>query len=254
MKAASSVEASASPEVAAHWPASSYTASNIAAAPRKTRSSDKPGPATSEGSEPWPPNEAASNERPKSRPADERMPVEPWPRADKDPAGKPARSIIAIRRAGVRVISVVTVGANRGRTNVSRYADPHTDCDSLRMREWCATQANTEHRENSDVSHFESFPRALKRIPLSPVGRFNLGRSPQWTNAQHLPNRPLALPISYAMYYQYDIAGLRQCLPLMKRRADGGFRAPLVLFNHRTVSSGSLHLQLGNCRGPILIT
>jgi hypothetical protein len=248
MKAASSVEASTSSEIAADWPASTCTASNIAAARRKTRSPDKPGPATGEGSEPWPPNEAASNERPESRPTDERMPVEPWPRADKDSAGKPARSVITIWRARVRIISVVAVGANRGRTNVSRHADPHADSDSLCMCEWCATQANTEHRENSDVSHFRILSESPTTHPAKSRWPFHLGRSPQWTNAQHLPNRPSAPPISYAMYYQYDIADLRRWLPLMKRRADGGFRAPLVLFNRRTASSGSLDLQLGNCR------
>lgn len=164
MKSAPSVEARASPEVAADWPASSYAASNEAA-PGETRSRDHASPASNKGPESWPPDEPASNERPKSRAADERMPVKPRPRADKDPANKPAWPIVAIWRTGVRVVSIVAVGANRSRTHVSRHADTHADRDSLRLRERCATQANTKHRENSDVSHFRILSESPRTLP-----------------------------------------------------------------------------------------
>lgn len=64
--------------------------------------------------------------------------VEPRARADEDSTGEPLRAVVAVRRARIRVIRVVTVGARRSWA-VSR-TDSHCDransdayCDSLRI-------------------------------------------------------------------------------------------------------------------------
>src|SRR5271155_2649213 len=97
----------------------------------------------------WPVPEAS-----KSRSADEaRAPIEsmePRTRADKDAAAKPTRSVVAVRRARVRSIRVVAVGADRSAHHKGRRrADPHSNHDPLRMRERSRNQASAKHRENS---------------------------------------------------------------------------------------------------------
>lgn len=82
--------------------------------------------------------------------------------ADKDAAGEPAWPIVAIRRARVRVISVVAVGAHARWTNVSWAADPHADHNSLCMRIRCANQANAKYCENSQVSHLGALSESRK--------------------------------------------------------------------------------------------
>lgn len=44
--------------------------------------------------------------------------MEPWTRADEHAAGKIVRAIVAIRRAGIRGIPVIAIGAGRSRPNV----------------------------------------------------------------------------------------------------------------------------------------
>jgi hypothetical protein len=44
--------------------------------------------------------------------------MEPWARADEYAAGKIVRAIVAIRRAGIRGIPVIAIGADRGRPDV----------------------------------------------------------------------------------------------------------------------------------------
>ena len=58
--------------------------------------------------------------------------VEPWARAEKYAAREITRSIVAVRRAGVRIIPVITILAHWW-PNVCRAA-PYTDHDSLCMR------------------------------------------------------------------------------------------------------------------------
>jgi hypothetical protein len=55
--------------------------------------------------------------------------VEPWAGADEDAAGKVARTVVAVRRAGVWVLSVVAIGADGCRANISRatHAYAHSD-------------------------------------------------------------------------------------------------------------------------------
>jgi hypothetical protein len=59
--------------------------------------------------------------------------VEPRARAEKYAAREITRSIVAVRRAGVRIIPVITILANWRRPNVC-WAAPYTDHDSLCMR------------------------------------------------------------------------------------------------------------------------
>ena len=70
-------------------------------------------------------------------------PVIPRPRADKHAADEPIGTVIAVRRASVRIIAVVSVGAYWRRPNVSRansYANDHPLCACKRS----AKQANAE--------------------------------------------------------------------------------------------------------------
>src|SRR2546429_622968 len=66
-------------------------------------------------------------------------PVKPRACADKHATREPLRSIIAVRRAGVRVIVIVAVGANRWRAVVGgpiiiAGAHAYAHKDSLRVR------------------------------------------------------------------------------------------------------------------------
>lgn len=57
--------------------------------------------------------------------------VEPWAGTDKDSAGKPLRPVVAVRRTGVRVITVIAVSADRGYADVAGATDPDSNHDSL---------------------------------------------------------------------------------------------------------------------------
>jgi hypothetical protein len=89
----------------------------------------------------------------------------PRPCADEDAAGKPARTIVTIRSARVRVIVVVAVSASRCGTHIRRSANPHADRKSLRMRVTCWNQTQTKHRENSHVFHLRTPSDSLKSLP-----------------------------------------------------------------------------------------
>jgi len=52
--------------------------------------------------------------------------VEPGTRADKEPSGKVARAIVAVRGTGIRSVPVVAVFANGSRTGEDR---PDSNCD-----------------------------------------------------------------------------------------------------------------------------
>jgi hypothetical protein len=82
-------------------------------------------------------------------------PAEPGTRADKDAAHEPVRTVVTIRRASVRVITVIAVGANRRRgvtisiTCVNRAAKSDPNRDSLGVRERRKQQANGQQTCNS---------------------------------------------------------------------------------------------------------
>jgi len=74
-------------------------------------------------------------------------PVEPRAGTDKHATDEPLRSVVAVRRAGVRVVAIIAVRANRCRAVVGRsviiagahsYAHKH----SLRVRKGCEEEAN----------------------------------------------------------------------------------------------------------------
>ncbi len=69
--------------------------------------------------------------------------VKPRARADEHAIDKPFRAVVAVRRAGVRVIIVIAVGANGCRGNIGR-TNSHANNHSLRARIRHAKEANAE--------------------------------------------------------------------------------------------------------------
>ena len=70
-------------------------------------------------------------------------PAIPRTSPDKHSPSKPTRSVVAVRRAGVRIISIVAVGANRSCAN----AYPNRD---LRLR---ISQRQHQNRDQSQIFH-----------------------------------------------------------------------------------------------------
>jgi hypothetical protein len=60
-------------------------------------------------------------------------PMKPWARANKDAAYKVVWTVVAVRCASIRVISIVAIGAYRSRAYIGR-ADSHADNHSLCVR------------------------------------------------------------------------------------------------------------------------
>src|SRR5467141_1936998 len=60
-------------------------------------------------------------------------PMKPWSRANKNAAYKVVWTVVAVRSASIRVISIVTIGAYRSRAYIGR-ADSHADNHSLCLR------------------------------------------------------------------------------------------------------------------------
>jgi hypothetical protein len=56
--------------------------------------------------------------------------AEPRAGTDEQTTGEPARTVITVRRAGVGVIPIVSVGADRSWADVAR-TDAHADCETL---------------------------------------------------------------------------------------------------------------------------
>src|SRR5208282_133031 len=55
--------------------------------------------------------------------------------ADKDPAREPARTVVAVGRASIRIVRVIAVSAHRRASRIAADADSHSDPDlSLRVR------------------------------------------------------------------------------------------------------------------------
>lgn len=142
MKAASVVESisSAEPSIAMESSASSestYGTACCESAPRETAASDeatishKPTALTDKRPESLMSHEATPNEWP----PEERSTVKPRSRTDENSAGKPARSVVAIRRARVRVISIVSILAHRRCSYVPRRSESYAHHDSLRLRQ-----------------------------------------------------------------------------------------------------------------------
>jgi len=150
VKSSAAVEAVASAmEATAHVAAELATRRETTAEPAAVESSVKAASteaATVESSIKAAPAEARTEE-----PTPAEAATEPGSGSDKEPAGKPIRPVVAIRRAVIRVITVVAVGAHRRRPvvtiarTVHRAADSNADDNSLRMRRNSRRQnANTE--------------------------------------------------------------------------------------------------------------
>jgi hypothetical protein len=76
--------------------------------------------------------------------------MEPRACTDEDTAREPARPVIAVGSACVRVIRVVAVGAGGSWSEVAG-ADSHAHDDPLGMSVRCCSQANTKQSENYQV-------------------------------------------------------------------------------------------------------
>lgn len=76
------------------------------------------------------------------------------PRASSDeyPSGEPARAVVTVGRASVRVIPIIAVRADRGGTHILR-ADSEADDNALGMRVRRNHQAETEQRKYFQVFH-----------------------------------------------------------------------------------------------------
>ena len=107
--------------------------------------------------------------------------TEPWAGANEDAANEPIRSVVAVWRAGVWGIAVVTIGASRSPvsvavTGVSRSAKTNANRHSLGVRISRAKQANrnqqTSNSSNPEVSHLRT-PFRVRNflIPDHPAGR-----------------------------------------------------------------------------------
>jgi hypothetical protein len=76
--------------------------------------------------------------------------VEPRAGSNEDAAREPARAVVAIRRARIRVIWVVAVSADRSGTVSRANSNSDSDADSyLRVRVRCSDQKNAKHCQNS---------------------------------------------------------------------------------------------------------
>lgn len=91
-------------------------------------------------------------------PAPRASPAIPRTGANEYAASKPTRSVVPIRSASVRVISVVTVVAYR------RPANSNTDRD-LRLRRLRVSQRQHQHRNQSQIFHV---PHVIPLLPDPP--------------------------------------------------------------------------------------
>jgi hypothetical protein len=113
--------------------------------------------------------ESAAESAAESAPPEEPASPEPRTRADEQTAGEPIRAVVAVWRACIRVISVVTVRANWSPVSVvvsvvvsavSRSAITNANRHSLRVRISRAKQAHrnqqTSNSSNPEVSHLRT--------------------------------------------------------------------------------------------------
>jgi hypothetical protein len=70
--------------------------------------------------------------------------AEPRASTDEHATGEVARTIVTIRRAGIRVIPIVSVRADRSWADVAR-TDAHADCDALSISVRRQSQSGCKH-------------------------------------------------------------------------------------------------------------
>jgi uncharacterized protein with von Willebrand factor type A (vWA) domain len=93
--------------------------------------------------------------------------VEPRASADEQAAGEIARTVVAVRRAGVWVITVVTVSADRSRTDITRTdANPYREALSASVRR--EGQGRSKYRKNHETFH-QMFHIGAPSEPVKPL-------------------------------------------------------------------------------------
>jgi hypothetical protein len=76
--------------------------------------------------------------------------VEPRPSADERAIHEPIRTVVPVWRAGVGIITIVAIRADRRRTDIAiGRSDSYTDHHALRMRVGRAKQANSQQANES---------------------------------------------------------------------------------------------------------
>src|ERR1700722_1979245 len=99
-------------------------------------------------------------------------PVIPRASADKDSTGKPARPVISIRSARVRIVAVVAIITDRSRSHIAR-ANAYADTDlRLRVSQW--NHQNRQQRHIFEIPHF--------CYPLLQIHRLSL-EAPSYLNS-----------------------------------------------------------------------
>ena len=79
--------------------------------------------------------------------------VEPWSGTDKGAAYEPVRSVVTIRSAGVRSVSIISIRADWSRPNIA-WTDSHTDHHALRVGIGGAEQTNYNQTKKPQISHW----------------------------------------------------------------------------------------------------
>jgi hypothetical protein len=95
--------------------------------------------------------------------------AEPGASTYEDAAREPARTVVAVRRAGVWVISIVAVGANGGRADIT-WTDAYAHCDALGASVRCQGECSSKYRKNHEI--FDKMFHVW--APSEPVKPFNL--------------------------------------------------------------------------------
>lgn len=72
-------------------------------------------------------------------------PVEPRAGSDKHATNEPLRAVVAVRRAGVGVVAIIAVRANRWRAVIIAGAHSNAHKHSLRVGKGCEEEANPEY-------------------------------------------------------------------------------------------------------------
>lgn len=185
MEPAASVESSATVEA----PSTSHRDASVETANRAADDSSRP-------SKGWPAVESRPSENVGAIVKAGVIPVHAAPAvvpragADEGSASKPVRTIEPVRRARVRIISVVAVRADR-RHSHSNHGRRRANCDANRhslclrvVRRY--KQQNSEHRKNLEISHVcppESHPIRLVLIAFEPATLLS-----SYAKAQPMPN------------------------------------------------------------------
>jgi len=128
------VEAATAVHCTAAEPAANRAATSESTTVKATTTTVEPGPKTTSA-------KAGTSEE---------AAAEPRACADEKAAREPARAVVAIRRAGVRVIPVVAVGANGSRTDIPR-PDAHAHDNALSASVRRQGQGRSKYRENHQI-------------------------------------------------------------------------------------------------------